>query len=55
VVDPTHLAPLWRALKSRPSDEPPPAVGPRLGPKVDEPQVEVRSLELYEALAKGEA
>lgn len=55
VVDPAHLAPLWQALKSRPIDEPRPTVGPRLGPEVEAPQVEVRSLDLYEALVKGEA
>jgi transposase len=55
VVDPSHLEPLWQALKSRSADVPRPAVGPRLGPGVSEPHVEVRSLDLYEALAKGEA
>jgi transposase len=55
VADPTHVAPLWRALKSRSVDEPRPPVGPRLGPEVSEPQVEVRSLDLYEALTQGEA
>lgn len=57
VVDPAHLAPLWQALKSRPIDEPRPTGGrgPRLGPEVETPQVEVRSLDLYEALVKGEA
>ena len=55
VVDPSHLEPLWQALKGRSVDEPRPTVGPRLGPEVSEPQVEVRSLDLYEALAKGEA
>ena len=55
VVDPAHLPPLWQALKSRPIDEPRPTVGPRLGAEVEAPQVEVRSLDLYEALVKGEA
>ena len=55
VVDPSHLEPLWQALKGRSVDEPRPVVGPRLGPEVREPQVEVRSLDLYEALTKGEA
>jgi hypothetical protein len=55
VVDPCHLEPVWQALKGRSSDEPRPQVGPRLGPEVSEPQVEVRSLDLYEALAQGEA
>jgi hypothetical protein len=55
VVDPSHLEPLWPALKGRSVDEPRPMVGPRLGPDVSEPQVEVRSLDLYEAWVKGEA
>ena len=55
VVDPSHLEPLWQALKGRSVDELRPMVGPRLGPDVSEPQVEVRSLDLYEALVKGEA
>jgi hypothetical protein len=54
VVDPSHLEPVWQALKNRSVDEPRPVVGPRLGPEVSEPQVEVRSLDLYEALAQGE-
>ena len=55
VVDPSHLEPLWQALKHRPVEVPRPGMGPRLGPEVCEPQVEVRSLDLYEALAQGEA
>jgi hypothetical protein len=54
-VDPSHLEPLWQALKNRSVDAPRSRVGPRLGPEVSEPRVEVRSLELYEALVKGEA
>jgi transposase len=54
VVDPTHFESLWRALKHRQGVASPPAAGPRLGPQVGEPQVEVRSLDLYEALVKGD-
>jgi hypothetical protein len=55
IVDPAHFDALWQALKERHDPEQILLAGPRLGPEVTEPQVEVRSLELYEAIARGEA
>jgi hypothetical protein len=55
IVDPAHFDALWQALKERPDAEQILLAGPRLGPEVTEPEVEVRSLEFYEALLRGEA
>lgn len=55
IVDPAHFDALWQALKERQDPAQILLAGPRLGPDVIEPQVEVRSLELYEAIARGEA
>jgi len=55
IVDLAHFAALWQALKTHESPQPMPLAGPRVGPPVTEPQVEVRSLELYEAFAMGDA
>lgn len=55
LVDPAHVEALWQALKARESPQPMPLAGPRVGPPVTEPPVEVRSLELYEAFAMGDA
>ena len=53
VVDPAHFASLWQALKTRNLDASHASMGPRVGARVDEPQVEVRSLDLYDALCEG--
>jgi hypothetical protein len=55
IVDPAHFDTLGQALKERQNPEHILLAGPRLGPEVTEPDVEVRSLEFYEALIRGEA
>jgi hypothetical protein len=55
LVDPAHVDALWPALKAHESPHPMPLAGPRVGPPVTEPPVEVRSLEFYEAVVMGEA
>ena len=54
IVDPAHFEALWQALRDRQGPDQVVLAGPRLGPEVTEPQVEVRSLDLYEALAQGD-
>ena len=54
IVDPAHFEALWQALRERQDAAHILLSGPRLGPEVSEPQVEVRSLDFYEALARGE-
>jgi hypothetical protein len=51
IVDPARFDALWQALKVHENPQPMPLAGPRVGPPVTAPQVEVRSLELYEAFA----
>lgn len=55
IVNPAHFDALWQALKERQNPEHILLAGPRLGPEVTEPEVEVRSLEFYDALMRGEA
>ena len=55
IVDPAHFEALWQAFKERSDPDQILLAGPRLGREVSEPQVEVRSLQLYEALIKGDA
>jgi hypothetical protein len=55
IVDPAHFDALWQALKAHESPHPMTLAGPRVGPPVTEPQVEGRSLELYEAFVMGDA
>jgi hypothetical protein len=55
IVDPAHFDALWQALRERQNPEQILLAGPRLGPDVTEPDVEVRSLEFYEALIRGDA
>lgn len=55
IVDPAHFEALWQALREPQDSEQILLAGPRLGPDVTEPHVEVRSLELYEAFARGDA
>jgi len=45
-VDPAHFEALWQALKAHESPHQMTLAGPRVGPPVTEPHVEVRSLEL---------
>jgi transposase len=52
IVDPAHFEALWQVLRERHDPAQILAAGPRLGAEMTEPQVEVRSLELYEALAR---
>ncbi len=54
VVDPAHFESLWQALKSRRVESPRSEAGPLVGAMVAEPQVEVRSLDLYDALCEGD-
>lgn len=55
VVEPAHFEALWQALADRGRHDRLRLPGPRLGAPGSEPQVEVRSLALYEALAQEEA
>ena len=55
IVEPAHFEALWQALKAHESPQPMPLAGPRVGPPVTEPPVDVRSRELYEAFAMGDA
>ena len=55
LVDPAHGAALWQALKAPESPPPMPLAGPRGGPAVTVPHVEVRALELYETFAMEDA
>jgi hypothetical protein len=55
IVDPAHFEALWQAFKERSDPDQILLAGPRLGHEVSEPQVEVRSLDLYEAFAQGDA
>jgi len=55
IVDPAHFDALWQALREHQDSHQILLAGPRLGPEVIEPQVEVRSLDLYDAFARGEA
>jgi transposase len=54
VVEPDHFEALWQALGQPDPDDRLIMPGPRIGPQVIEPEVEVRSLDFYEALAEGE-
>ena len=54
IVNPAHFEALWQALGKDNLSETLVAPGPRIGPQVSDPEVEVRALSFYEALAEGE-
>ena len=54
VVEPAHFEALWKALGQPDQNDRLIVPGPRIGQKITEPQVEVRALAVYQALADGE-